>query len=73
MAYLYANDGLVASTQKERLQWAFDILADLFDQIYLRTNTRKTVRMYCQTCHIPVKMLVVAYERRTTGTGLTYK
>ena len=30
------------------------------------------VIMACQPFHAPVRMLVVAYERLTTGTGPTY-
>ena len=43
--YFYANDGLVPSTQPERLQRAFDVLTGLFDQVELQTNTVKTVGM----------------------------
>ena len=39
VAYFYANCGLVASTQPERLQRAFDVLTGLFDRFVLRTNT----------------------------------
>ena len=39
VAYLYSDDGLVVSTQPERLQRAFDVLAGLFDWVGLRKNT----------------------------------
>ena len=55
-AYLYANDGLIASTHLERLQRAFDVLAVLFERVSLRTNTRKTVNMACQPCHASGQM-----------------
>ena len=35
-AYFYSDDGLVESTQPERLQRAFDILTDLFNRVGLR-------------------------------------
>ena len=34
-AYFYAGDGIVASTQPERLQSSFDVLAGLFDRVGL--------------------------------------
>ena len=34
-AYFYADDGLVASTQPERLEMAFDILTGLFNRFVL--------------------------------------
>ena len=50
-AYFYANDGLVTSTQPERLQRAFDVLTSIFNQVGLRKNTEKTVDMLFQPCH----------------------
>ena len=43
--YFYAKDGLVVSTQPERLQRAFDVLTGLFDWVGLQTNAAKTVGM----------------------------
>ena len=71
-AYFYADDGLVASTQPERLQREFDVLTGLFDQVGLRTNTRKTVIIACQPCHMPGSILVVVYVRLRRRTGLTF-
>ena len=31
----YADNGLITSTQPERLQWAFDIISGLFDRVGL--------------------------------------
>ena len=45
VAYLYSDNGLVTSTQPERLQREFSVLTGLFDRVDLRTNTRKTVSM----------------------------
>ena len=45
--YLYADDGLAASTQPERLQRAFIVLTGLSNRVVLRTNTRKPVSMAC--------------------------
>ena len=59
--YLYANDGLMSSTQPERLQRVFDVLASLFGRVGLRTNMAKTVGMVCHTCHAPGGMSEEAY------------
>ena len=69
VVYLYDNNGLIASTQLERLHRAFDILTDLFDRVGLRENTRKMVIMACQKCYTPERILVAVYERRTTVIG----
>ena len=37
--YFYANDGFVASTQLERIQREFAVLASLFDRVGLLKNT----------------------------------
>ena len=60
-AYFYTYNGIVVSNQPERLQRAFDVLTDLFDQIGLRTNTRKMVSITCQPCHMHVWMSLEAY------------
>ena len=44
VAYLYADNGLVALTQPKRLQRASDVLAGLFNRAGLRTNTQNVVR-----------------------------
>ena len=44
-AYFYTDDGLVASTQPEKLKRAFDVLTGLLDRVGLRTNTENTVGM----------------------------
>ena len=41
----YANNGLIASPQPNIMQRAFDILAGLFDQVGIHTNTRKVASM----------------------------
>ena len=53
VAYLYAGNGLVTSTQLERLQRVFDVITEIFDRVGLMTNTRKTVSMVYQPCHAP--------------------
>ena len=45
--YFYSKNGLMVSTQPERLQMDFDVLTGLFDRVVLLTNTSKTVGMVC--------------------------
>ena len=52
-SYFYANNGLVASTQPERLQSLFDVLTGLFVRVSISTNTWETVIMVFQPCHAP--------------------
>ena len=59
--YFYADNGLVASTQLERLPREFDILTGLFDRVVLRKNTEKTVGMVYQPCHTMRGMSEEAY------------
>ena len=53
VAYFYADDGLVVSTQPERLKRAFGVLTGLFNWVILWKNTANTVGMVCQSCHTP--------------------
>ena len=59
--YFYANDGLMASTQPERLHRVFDVLTGLFNHIGLHKNTAKTVGMVFHPYHSPGGMLEEAY------------
>ena len=49
-AYSYANDGLVASAQTERLHRSFDVLTGLFDWFGQWKNMEKTVGMVYHPC-----------------------
>ena len=60
-AYFYANNGLVVSTQPERIHRAFDILTSLFNWVVLRKKTAKTVGMVYQPCHTMRGMSEEAY------------
>ena len=73
VSYFYTNNGIVKSTQLERLQREFDVLSYLFDRVGLHKNTRKTVMMECQPYHMPVRISVVEYERGEMGTVPTYQ
>ena len=49
-ALFYADDGMIASSDPQWLQWAFTQLVGLFDMVGLNTNTGKTVSMACRPC-----------------------
>ena len=72
-AYLYADYGLVALIQLERLQRAFYVLTGLFNRVFLQKNTLKTIGMVFQPCHTPGWMSEAAYLRRVTGKGQTFQ
>ena len=71
--YFYANNGIVASNQPERLQREFEVLTGLLDRVGLRKNTRKTVIMACHPFHTPGRMSMEAYGRLTVGTGMMFQ
>ena len=72
-ALIYADDGMVASSDPRWLQWAFDARVGLFDRVGLRTNVGKTFRMVCQPSQAAGTQSVVAYRRKMTGEGPTYR
>ena len=43
----YVEDGLLAYTKVESLQWAFNMLNDLCNQVGIRTKVGKMVSMVC--------------------------
>ena len=50
-AFLYAEDGLVASTDPEWLQGALNTLTRFFEKVGLQTKVVKTVWMLFRLCH----------------------
>ena len=73
-ALVYADDGIVASSDPAWPQGAFNALIGLFDRVVLRKNVRKTVRMVCHPCQATAGNITqAAYERRLTGEGNSYK
>ena len=70
--YFYADNGLITSTQPERLQWVLNILSGLLDRVGIRTNKQNMVSMACHPCHTHCSMLVVAYDHLTICTGPTF-
>ena len=51
-ALFYTDDGMIASSDPRWIQWAFTILAGLFDRVGLKTNQRRTVSMACRPCSL---------------------
>ena len=46
-ALFYADDGMLALSDPQWMQWAFTQLVGLFDRVGLNTNSGKTVSMTC--------------------------
>ena len=72
-ALYYADDGLVASPQTERLQRAFSVIIDLFNRVGIRANVWKTASMTCQPCYIPGRFPELDCMWRVTGIGASYQ
>ena len=70
-AHFYADDGMLASSDPQWLQWAFTQLVGLFDRVGLKKNCGKTVSMTCQPCSTPGNRSEEAYGRLMTGEGPT--
>ena len=70
---IYANDGMVVSSDPAWLQGAFSALVAIFGRVGLRTNVGKTVSMACQPFRVgDGHRTEAAYSRRLTGLGETY-
>ena len=72
-ALFYANDGMVVLSDPHWIQWAFDALVSLFEQVGLQNNVGKTVSMDCRPCQVAGTQSVAVYWRRMTGEGPTYR
>ncbi len=60
IALFYANNVLVASRYLELLQHPIDVLTELFEQVGLLTNTKKTQTMVCVPCKVQELLSLVA-------------
>ena len=69
----YADDGMLASSDPQWLQWAFTQLVGLFDRVGLNMNTGKTVGMTCRPCTAAGNRSEEAYGRLMTGEGPTFR
>ena len=72
MHFFYAYDALIASTQLEWLQEAFNALIGVFDLVGFSTNVGKMVRIIFHPCHVVGTHSDMAYKRTIMGEGLTY-
>ena len=72
-ALLYADNGIVASSDPHWLQGTFDTLIGLFDRVGLWTHVGKTVGMVFRPCQAAGNQLEAAYGRQITGEGPTYQ
>ena len=69
----YTDEGMVASSDPRWLHWAFHDLVGLFERVGIRTNVGKTVSMTCRPCPASGNQSAVAYGRKMTGEGETYR
>ena len=72
-ALFYADYGMVASLDPQRIQGSFSTLVSLFDRVGLQTNVGNKLVMVCCPCQAAGIQLRVAYMRRMTGEGPSYK
>ena len=49
LEFFYADDSLILSTNPVCMQWGFDVLISLFEQVWIRRNVAKMMLMVCQT------------------------
>ena len=69
LTFLYADDGMVVSSNPRWLQWAFNALVILFERVGLRTNVENTISMVCRPCQAAGTKSEVAYGQKMTGGG----
>ena len=61
VAFLYADDRLIVSTNQVWLQWGLDVPIGLFGRLMLSTNVANTVAMLCQPGTISGRKFAVAH------------
>lgn len=71
-AFFFADDGRLASYDKESLQMSLDLITDLFERVGLQMNASKTKAMIGFSGHIYCDQSSPAYKRRQTGEGPTF-
>ena len=72
-SFFYTNDGMVASTDPEWLQLAFDKLTGMFDQVGLWMNIRKTMGVVFRPFWAAGVRADESYTYRMTGEGRSFK
>ena len=71
-ALFYVDDGMLALSDPQWLQWSFSQLVGLFDRVGINTNSRKMVSMTCRPCNTTGNSSEEAYGRLMTGEGPTF-
>ena len=64
---------MVALSDPQWLQGAFNTMVGLIDRVGLQTNVKKTVGMVCCPCLAAGNLSEAIYGRRITGEGPTYR
>ena len=72
-ALFYVDDGMLASSGPQWLQWAFTQLVGVFDRVGLNTNSGKSLSMTCRPCSTMGDRSEEAYGRLITGEGPTFR
>ena len=72
-ALIYADNGMVASTDPGWIHTTFDTMTRLFDQVDLKKNVRTNVGMVCHPFRAAGVRSDEAYTRWMTGAGRRYK
>ena len=73
VAFFYADDGLVASTDPVWIQGLFNNLTGLFYRVGIQKNSRKTVGIVCRPYLAVGNQLEAAYDQQMKGEVLTYR
>ena len=66
-AIFYVDDAYLASRDPDFLQRALDVLVDLFAQVGLETNVKKTQAMTCTPGRIRTQLPTATYQRMKRG------
>jgi hypothetical protein len=66
-AIFYIDDAYLASRDPDFLQWALDVLVNLFVQVGLEANAKKTQTMICTPGRIRTQLLMESYQRMKRG------
>ena len=67
LAEFYADDGIIANREPERLQQSLDALVALFEHVGLITNTEKTKAMTMIPCKIRTRLIEEVYANSIEG------
>jgi len=73
VSLFYIDDGAITGTDAGRLQASLDIIASGFESFGLVMNATKTKYMVMSGDKYRVQQSMMAYNRRTTGEGDTFR